>query len=103
VTGVQTCALPICVSRKVFDALSLSAPSYRNEETGDIELDYFRARAVNGKYQSEDYHFCIQARTAGFQVFADPSLSLRHSGQAVWPLPGQLTANKEKTNGSIRE
>jgi GT2 family glycosyltransferase len=46
-----------------------------------IEYPYFKTISDDC---SEDFYFCIKAREAGYQLWADPSITLYHEGQPQW-------------------
>lgn len=65
----------VLIRREVFERIEKPwfMFTYRGEPKPDT--DEFRASA----YSSEDYHFCIQAKKAGFSIWIDP-VSTRHMG-----------------------
>lgn len=46
-----------------------------------IEYPYFKTISDDC---SEDFYFCVKAKEAGFQLWADPSLKIFHEGNPQW-------------------
>jgi len=78
------------IKREVFEKLSDSVPSYKNdvvavtelEKAGEVIKEFF-ATSIEPETQrllSEDYHFCRLWRLAGGQIFAAPWMNLGHVG-----------------------
>lgn len=74
--------------RKVFEAISSDDPSrvYRCDMDGENKYDYWRVGVRDGRYLSEDWWFCQDAREAGFEILIDTKIVLGHLGQAVYPI-----------------
>jgi hypothetical protein len=59
-----------------------------------VEYDFWPVgpyKFPNGfvRYLSEDWYFCQRARDLGFKIYGDNGVTLRHSGNAVYPLSYQ--------------
>ena len=73
----------LLIRRNVLETLAAKAPSF--EGKGGLPVPaLFMTPIHNGILESEDYFFCRQAREAGFKIIADPSIKLRHWGQAAF-------------------
>jgi len=74
----------LCVHRRVFEALDATLPLC-NESFGQPFRPYFMPMIGerDGKpwYLGEDFAFSERARRAGFKVFADTTIRLRHFGR----------------------
>lgn len=43
-----------------------------------IEPPWFQSTVVDGQFVTEDIYFCLMARKAGFKVYVDPEVTVRH-------------------------
>jgi hypothetical protein len=88
------------VSRKVFEVM-IQKKGVELEYTDDrdgktVKHDFWRmgvaVDCINGRkrWLSEDWQFCQFAIECGFDVWADATILLGHSGSAVFPLKTQL-------------
>ncbi len=83
----------LLIKREVFEAIAALFPEIRYDgDAGEPEgpyWDFFRVGvcAVENRrrYLSEDWYFCEMARQAGFKVFADTQVVLKHVGMAIYP------------------
>lgn len=89
----------LCVSRKVFETMIEKLGNdlaYVDDRSKTVKHDFWRmgvaTDVVTGvkRWLSEDWQFCQFAIECGFKVWADASILLRHSGQAIYPLSYQL-------------
>ena len=85
-----------CIHRRVFERLAqtgVAAPYQTDGETPRPEHDFWsvgvHASQGRGRYLSEDWLFCQRALDAGFEVWGDLGVQLRHVGTAIWPLKHQ--------------
>lgn len=44
----------------------------------NIDAPWFQSTLVDGMFVTEDVYFCMMARKAGFKVFVDPEVTVRH-------------------------
>ena len=58
-----------------------------------IEYPYFKMISDNC---SEDFYFCIKARDAGFQLWADPGFEILHMGMPAWYGPKDIKLDVSK-------
>lgn len=63
------------------DVAGFGCIAMHRELVEKIPYPYFKTLADDC---SEDFYFCIQAKEAGYQLWADPSLVLEHESQPVW-------------------
>lgn len=73
------------LKRHVVETLANSAESYEGPH-GRVPGLYMTPIHNDG-FESEDYHFCRKARDAGFEIWADPSIKLKHWGQFAYGAP----------------
>lgn len=95
----------LCVKRCVFDRMIELYPelSFKADHRDRIEHDFWtvgvyrsaecgvRSAESPGRYLSEDWYFCQRALDAGFKVYGDTRIVLKHVGQAIYPLKSQET------------
>lgn len=85
----------LCVHRSVFEAMRDKFPQIRygapDLNLHDVAWDFFPMGARNGEYESEDYAFCRMAEEAGFEIYADTRVQVKHVGKCVYPLHATLT------------
>ena len=82
------------IGREVFEAIIEKFPDIRYDpDSGEEDIplyDFFKVgvHPEGGKrrYLSEDWFFCQMAMEAGFPLFADTNIVLKHCGEAVYPL-----------------
>jgi hypothetical protein len=83
------------VQRQVFERMiesfgkEIAYSIHSNAKEGLLDYDFWRVGVKDGKYLTEDYYFCEQARRLGYRIFADTSILLGHIGSAVYPLTYQ--------------
>ncbi len=91
------------VKRGVFETMIARYPAlaFKADHRDRIEHDFwsvgvyhaaadFNTPAVQpGRYLSEDWFFCQRALDAGFKVWGDTRVVLKHVGQAIYPLRSQ--------------
>jgi hypothetical protein len=79
----------LMIHRDVFEDIRTMYPEHSYTNEGDEEkgtyYDWFRVGVKNGRYLSEDYYFCQLAGEAGFNVYYDSAVLVRHVGRAVYP------------------
>jgi len=88
------------IAREVFEAVIAKFPDLRyDEDDGEDSTpiwDFFKVGVhqdeVTGRrrYLSEDWFFCQLALDAGYELFADTNVILKHCGEAVYPLQSSL-------------
>jgi len=87
------------ISRKVFEVMIQEMPelAYTDDRDGKtIKHDFWRMGVakdcVTGmkRWLSEDWQFCQFAIECGFNIWADASILLQHSGSIIFPLKTQL-------------
>jgi hypothetical protein len=72
------------IDRLVFDALVANG-SVASYPVGNAKVHQFFPTGVrNGEFLSEDYYFCELAAQAGFSVYADTRIQLKHVGRFVY-------------------
>ena len=84
------------MSREVLTAIIVHNPDLAYDpDDGEPDqplYDFFRvgihrdAVTHRRRYLSEDWYFCQLALEAGFELFADTSVVLKHCGEAIYPL-----------------
>ena len=52
-------------------------------------------------YASEDWAFCLRARSLGFKVWLDPSIFIKHYGDYGWDLADSLRPSKVPMDGEF--
>lgn len=80
------------IHRRVFERLielrgnELRYKSASDEADGEY-FDFFRVGVspITRQYLSEDYFFCEMARQAGFKVWLDPTIMVKHKGGGIFP------------------
>lgn len=70
------------IKRHVIETLAAKSESYEGPN-GRVPALYMTP-VHNDGLESEDYHFCRIAREAGFKIIGDPSIKLKHWGQAAY-------------------
>lgn len=70
------------IRRNVIETLAEKSESYEGPN-GRVPALYMTPIHNDG-FESEDYHFCRRAREAGFKIIGDPSIKLKHWGQAAY-------------------
>lgn len=83
------------IKRSVFDTLSDHVADYVPDRGVIKEFYATTIEPGSGKLITEDYHFCRQARSHGFKIYAAPWVRLSHAGTYVfdrrfdpnWPTP----------------
>jgi hypothetical protein len=71
------------IKRGVFDTLSEVVPEYAPDEK-PIKEYYATTTDPSGRLITEDYHFCLLARSHGFKIYAAPWVRLGHAGTYVF-------------------
>lgn len=93
----------LCISRRVLEKMIEvygEQIAYTHDDDGKtIEHDFWSVgvyRFPDGtkRYLSEDWYFCQRALDLGFKVYGDNGITLRHSGNALYPLQHQLEQQK---------
>ena len=81
------------VRMRVFDELRRRHPELDFQNEGDPRQyhDYFPMGVVNHKWRGEDLLFCHRAKAAGFRVFADTRIILKHRGTFDFPSDEHLS------------
>ncbi|MGO9030199.1 hypothetical protein [Mycobacterium sp.] len=72
------------IKRGVFDALSEDVSGYLPDRKVIKEFYATTIEPGTGKLITEDYHFCRQARSHGFKIYAAPWVRLGHAGTYVF-------------------
>jgi hypothetical protein len=72
------------IKRGVFDALSKHVSDYVPHQKVIKEFYATAIEPGTGNLVTEDYHFCRQARSHGFKVYAAPWVRLSHAGSYVF-------------------
>lgn len=78
----------LLVRRDVFESIREDHPerSYKCDMDKDTKYDFWRVGVKNGRYLSEDWWFCQDARDAGYDVFVDTKITLGHIGLTSYPI-----------------
>ncbi len=93
----------ICISRHVFEKMIEvygEEIGYTWDEDGKTtEYDFWSCGVYTFKdgfkrYLSEDWYFCQRALDLGFTVYGDNGVTLKHSGNAIYPLQHQMEQQK---------
>ena len=78
-------AAVMAIERRVLEQLSKAHPELKYEDPrGGQAYALFEPVLAGGAYLSEDYGFCELARRAGFSVYVDPAVVVRHYGGIYW-------------------
>ena len=72
------------IKRGVFDTLSDHVSEYVPERKVIKEFYATSIDPESGKLITEDYHFCRQARSHGFKIYAAPWVRLSHAGTYIF-------------------
>jgi hypothetical protein len=72
------------IKRSVFDTLSDHVSEYVPEREVIKEFYATSIDSESGKLITEDYHFCRQARSHGFKIYAAPWVRLSHAGTYIF-------------------
>ena len=88
----------LLVHRDVFHAIREDHVDriYKCDMDKETKFDYWAVGVRNGRYLSEDWWFCKDARDAGFEVMVDTKIQVGHLGIASYPI------KRNKTNESTR-
>jgi hypothetical protein len=87
----------MCVTRKVFDALTPRVFTYlaKNSAGETTRYKQFYPSGVCGnEYESEDYGLCRLAKNAGFDLHLDETVQLGHVGTHVYRPGHDLTRDE---------
>jgi hypothetical protein len=78
----------LLVHRDVFHAIREDHVDriYKCDMDKQMKFDYWAVGVRNGRYLSEDWWFCKDARDAGFEVYADTKIKLGHLGITSYPI-----------------
>ncbi len=78
----------LMIHRRVFEAIAKDHPerAYKCDMDKRTKYDFFRVGVLDGRYMSEDWFFCHDAREAGFEVMADSSVITEHIGTVNYPI-----------------
>jgi hypothetical protein len=72
------------IDRRVFDAL-VAGSHVNRYANGDQQVhQFFPTGLYNGEFLSEDYYFCELAAKAGFDIYIDTRIKLKHVGRRVY-------------------
>ena len=74
----------LSISRRVIEELSADAAKIVHKETTMAELFPVGCLDGSGRYFSEDWGFAWLARKAGYQIWVDRGIRLRHIGRKVY-------------------
>jgi hypothetical protein len=72
------------IKRRVFDTLSDHVSEYVPKREVIKEFYATSIDSESGKLITEDYHFCRQARSHGFKIYAAPWVRLSHAGTYIF-------------------
>jgi hypothetical protein len=72
------------IKRGVFDTLSEFVPEYAPDRTSIKEYYATSIEPESGRLITEDYNFCMLARSHGFKIYAAPWVRLGHAGTYVF-------------------
>jgi len=79
------------IDRPVLETMKEECPHFVHEEgTSDGTREsfaWFNPRVYRNIYLSEDYAFCVDAKTRGFKIVADPEINLIHHGSFAYERP----------------
>lgn len=73
------------IDRSVLDAMVSGGHVASYPLNGNRLHHFFPSGLMDGEFLSEDYYFCELAARAGFGVYADTRIKLRHVGRFVYP------------------
>jgi hypothetical protein len=75
------------IRMNVFDALFDMMPErrFRNPGESRVKCEYFPMGVLDGEMLGEDVYFCRMAQKAGFKIYADTHLIIRHMGSFAFP------------------
>lgn len=81
----------LCVHRDVIDALAKRLPLCHPDQPWSFWSFFdtsLKENELSGalEYLSEDWDFCQKVRDAGFKVYLDPSIRLKHLGLYEWTM-----------------
>jgi hypothetical protein len=78
------------IDRTVFEKLIASGHVASYPARGQTVHHFFPSGVVDGEFLSEDFYFCEIAARAGFGIYVDQNIRLRHVGRRVYrPDAGQ--------------
>jgi FkbM family methyltransferase len=94
------------IAREVFEVIAARDPSHYftcDHDASRTEYDFWRVGVhptwaanpdpkAHRRHLSEDWYFCQLAREAGYTVWADGGVILKHLGTTVWPDAEQTKA-----------
>ena len=88
----------IRISRRVFEVMAQEMPNLEyvcDSDCKTVKHDFWRMGVVTGpdgkrRWLSEDWQFCQFALDLGFDVWADATVILRHTGIISFPLSYQI-------------
>ena len=74
------------IKRGVFDTLSEVVPEYAPAPDRRVIKEFYATTTdpESGRLITEDYHFCSQARSHGYKIYAAPWVRLSHAGTYVF-------------------
>ena len=74
----------LAIKRKVIAEMSQTVTKIQHDDVEMAELFPIGVDPDTGRYLSEDWYFCMLARRAGFRIWIDRRIRLRHAGRHVF-------------------
>jgi hypothetical protein len=87
------------IKRGVFDTLSEVVPEYAPDREVIKEFYATTTDPESGRLITEDYHFCMLARSHGYKIYAAPWVRVRHAGTYVFDRRFDLDSLKKLSEG----
>lgn len=72
------------IDRSVLDAMIAGSHIAHYPLNGNTLYQFFPTGLLDGEFLSEDYYFCELATRAGFGIYVDSRIQLRHVGRLVY-------------------
>lgn len=77
----------VLIERRVLEHLVAMGEDWFTDADGRRKPAFFQMRVgENEEFLTEDWYFCQRARAAGFPIYADPQVQLKHHGFAAFPI-----------------
>jgi hypothetical protein len=78
----------LIVHRDVFHSIREDHPErvFKCDMDKEMKFDYWAVGVRDGRYLSEDWWFCKDARDAGYEIFVDTKVRVGHLGITRYPL-----------------
>ncbi len=90
----------LLIDRAVLEAVAKESPTYLSKENDSAEelryWDMFPSGVLNGRYETEDFYFCSEARAYGHPPYLNVNVVIDHIGSLTYRMPKGLRAGAQR-------